>query len=73
MRYASRMAPAVARSYGTVKPAASEVSPILEPRIAGSSVGSNIEETGRILGVGDRIGRVWGLENVQGQRDLSQC
>jgi hypothetical protein len=29
--------------------AASEVSSILESRIAGSSVGSNVEETGRVL------------------------
>ena len=26
----------------------------------------------RYIGVGDGIGRVWGLKNVQGQRDLSQ-
>ncbi len=72
--------------------AASEVSSILESRIAGSSVGSNVEETGRVLstlqsvanlspqidfrvssvGVGDGIGRVWGLRNVQGQRGLFQ-
>ncbi len=71
--------------------AASEVSSILESRIAGSSVGSNVEETGRVLstlfylfqtlyvnlhvhyiGVGDGIGRVWGLKNVQGQLDLFQ-
>ena len=62
------------------------MSSILESRIAGSSVGSNVEETGRVLsalknplrtlsrvdfcvysvGVGDGIGRVWGLKNVQG-------
>ncbi len=59
-----------------------KVSSILESRIAGSSVGSSVEETGRILGrpgtfsifyvnlhvhyigVGDGIGRVWGLKNV---------
>jgi F-type H+-transporting ATPase subunit alpha len=62
--------------------AASEVSSILESRIAGTSVGANVEETGRVLsasplyfplffllpylGVGDGIGRVWGLKNVQG-------
>jgi F-type H+-transporting ATPase subunit alpha len=62
--------------------AASEVSSILESRIVGSSVGSSVEETGRVLGtfliifyvnlhvhyigVGDGIGHVWGLKNVQG-------
>ncbi|KAI0305980.1 ATP synthase F1 alpha subunit [Multifurca ochricompacta] len=64
---ASRVVPAVARSYATAKPAASEVSSILESRIAGSSVGSNVEETGRVLSVGDGIGRVWGLKNVQAE------
>ncbi|KAF5362415.1 hypothetical protein D9756_002238 [Leucocoprinus leucothites] len=38
-----------ARSYATAKPAASEVSSILESRIAGTSVGGNVEETGRVL------------------------
>ncbi|KAF8500499.1 P-loop containing nucleoside triphosphate hydrolase protein [Russula emetica] len=42
--------------------AASEVSSILESRIAGSSVGSNVEETGCVLSVGNGIGRVWGLK-----------
>ncbi|KAF8494243.1 P-loop containing nucleoside triphosphate hydrolase protein [Russula emetica] len=56
-------APAVVRSYATAKPAASEVSSILESRIAGSSVGSNVEETGRVLSVGNGIGRVWDLKN----------
>ncbi|KAG9312866.1 P-loop containing nucleoside triphosphate hydrolase protein [Chiua virens] len=47
--------------------AASEVSSILESRISGSSVGGNVEETGRVLSVGDGIGRVWGLKNVQAE------
>ncbi|KIM64048.1 hypothetical protein SCLCIDRAFT_23896 [Scleroderma citrinum Foug A] len=33
--------------------------------IAGSSIGSNVKETGRVLSVGDSIGCVWGLKNVQ--------
>ncbi|KAI5995448.1 ATP synthase F1 alpha subunit [Pisolithus albus] len=57
----------VARSYATAKPAASEVSSILEARISGASVGGNVEETGRVLSVGDGIGRVWGLKNVQAE------
>ncbi|KAF7356238.1 ATP synthase subunit alpha [Mycena venus] len=39
----------VARSYATAKAAASEVSSILESRISGTSVGGNVEETGRVL------------------------
>ncbi|KAF7309219.1 ATP synthase subunit alpha [Mycena kentingensis (nom. inval.)] len=57
----------VARSYATAKPAASEVSSILESRISGTAVGGNVEETGRVLSVGDGIGRVWGLKNVQAE------
>ncbi|KAF8497463.1 hypothetical protein F5888DRAFT_1803489 [Russula emetica] len=38
---------------------ASEVSSILESRIAGSYIGSNIEETGHLLCVDNGIGRVW--------------
>ncbi|KAF8493715.1 P-loop containing nucleoside triphosphate hydrolase protein [Russula emetica] len=56
-------APAVVHSYATAKPAASEVSSILESRIAGSSVGSNVEETGCVLSIGNGIGRVWDLKN----------
>ncbi|RXW23052.1 hypothetical protein EST38_g2824 [Candolleomyces aberdarensis] len=56
-----------ARAYATAKPAASEVSSILESRISGTSVAGNVEETGRVLSVGDGIGRVWGLRNVQAE------
>ncbi|KAJ7243980.1 mitochondrial ATP synthase alpha subunit precursor [Mycena rebaudengoi] len=63
---ASKSTPtAVARSYATENLAASEVSPILEARISGTAVSGNIEETGRVLSVGDGFGRVWGLKNVQ--------
>ena len=37
----------------TVVTAASEVSSILESRIAGSSMGSDVQETGRVLTIGD--------------------
>ncbi|KAJ6570641.1 ATPase, F1 complex alpha/beta subunit, N-terminal domain-containing protein [Mycena vulgaris] len=48
-------------------PAASEVLSILESRISGTAVGGNVEETGCVLSVGDGIGRVWGLKNVQAE------
>ncbi|KIM59002.1 hypothetical protein SCLCIDRAFT_1188269 [Scleroderma citrinum Foug A] len=37
----------------------------MSAHIAGSSVGSNVKETGHVLSVGDSIGRIWGLKNVQ--------
>ncbi|KAL7414713.1 ATP synthase F1 alpha subunit [Mrakia frigida] len=57
--------PVVARSYAAAKPAASEVSSILESRISGSSSGGDVQETGRVLTIGDGIARVYGLRNVQ--------
>lgn len=37
----------------TPPPAASEVSSILESRISGSSLGGDVQETGRVLTIGD--------------------
>ncbi|QRW16967.1 ATP synthase alpha/beta family [Rhizoctonia solani] len=61
------VAPAFTRSYATPKAAASEVSSILESRIAGSSFGGDVQETGRVLTIGDGIARVYGLRNVQAE------
>nr|XP_019048060.1 ATP synthase subunit alpha, mitochondrial [Kwoniella bestiolae CBS 10118]OCF26990.1 ATP synthase subunit alpha, mitochondrial [Kwoniella bestiolae CBS 10118] len=63
----TRAAPLAARTYATAKPAASEVSSILEGRIAGASVGGDVQETGRVLTIGDGIARVYGLRNVQAE------
>jgi len=60
--------PAVAaRAYATAKPAASEVSSILESRISGANTGGDVQETGRVLTIGDGIARVYGLRNVQAE------
>ncbi|OWF47729.1 ATP synthase subunit alpha, mitochondrial [Mizuhopecten yessoensis] len=48
------------------KVAGGEVSSILEEKILGVSESqSNIEETGRVLSIGDGIARVFGLRNIQ--------
>jgi F-type H+-transporting ATPase subunit alpha len=47
--------------------AASEVSSILEGRISGATTGGELEETGRVLTIGDGIARVYGLRNVQAE------
>merc|ERR1712226_1818521 len=44
-----------------------EVSSILEERILGQSTSANLEETGRVLSIGDGIARVYGLKNVQAE------
>ena len=46
---------------------ASEVSSILEDRILGTSTAANLEETGRVLSIGDGIARVYGLNNIQAE------
>lgn len=44
-----------------------EVSTILEERILGAATTSNLEETGRVLSIGDGIARVYGLKNIQAE------
>ncbi|KAJ3068617.1 ATP synthase subunit alpha, mitochondrial [Podochytrium sp. JEL0797] len=49
------------------KPGTSEVSSILEERILGATASFDIQETGRVLSVGDGIARVYGLKNCQAE------
>jgi len=44
-----------------------EVSSILEERILGAAPVSNLDETGRVLSIGDGIARVYGLKNIQAE------
>uniref|UniRef100_T1JDX9 ATP synthase subunit alpha n=1 Tax=Strigamia maritima TaxID=126957 RepID=T1JDX9_STRMM len=46
---------------------APEVSSILEDRILGAATTSDLEETGRVLSIGDGIARVYGLKNIQAE------
>ena len=43
------------------------MSSILEERILGSSTSFDVQETGRVLSIGDGIARVYGLKNVQAE------
>ena len=45
--------------------ASAEISSILEERILGAAPKANLEETGRVLSIGDGIARVYGLRNIQ--------
>lgn len=47
--------------------AGAEVSSILEERILGQTSQTNLEETGRVLSIGDGIARVYGLKNIQAE------
>ncbi|GMM45355.1 F1F0 ATP synthase subunit alpha [Pichia kluyveri] len=59
--------PLAARSYASAKAAPTEVSSILESKIRGVSEEANLDETGRVLAVGDGIARVFGLNNCQAE------
>ncbi|CAG0897968.1 unnamed protein product [Darwinula stevensoni] len=51
----------------TSKRSAAEVSSILEERILGATSKIDLEETGRVLSIGDGIARVYGLKNIQAE------
>ncbi|CAO0792778.1 unnamed protein product [Mucor circinelloides] len=57
----------VARTYASAKPSTSEVSSILEQRILGANSEVDLQETGRVLSIGDGIARVYGLKNCQAE------
>lgn len=44
-----------------------EVSTILEERILGKGTEASLDETGRVLSIGDGIARVYGLKNIQAE------
>merc|ERR1711862_758789 len=43
------------------------ISSILEERVLGAAPKSNLDETGRVLSIGDGIARVYGLKNIQAE------
>ncbi|CAB0017187.1 unnamed protein product [Nesidiocoris tenuis] len=47
------------------QPRSAELSSILEDRILGAPYELELEETGRVLSIGDGIARVYGLHNIQ--------
>merc|ERR1711936_216076 len=56
-----------AASAGAAKATSAEVSSILEERILGAAPQVNLEETGKVLSIGDGIARVYGLKNIQAE------
>merc|ERR1711997_528656 len=49
------------------KAGSGEISSILEERVLGAAPAANLEETGRVLSIGDGIARVYGLKNIQAE------
>jgi len=73
---ATKQAPAIAvaarklstsNQQNAAKTSAGEITSILEERILGAAPKSNLEETGRVLSIGDGIARVYGLKNIQAE------
>ncbi|KFM78517.1 ATP synthase subunit alpha, mitochondrial, partial [Stegodyphus mimosarum] len=68
-----KISPCLSRYLSTGKPlaasgpGAAEVSSILEERILGHTPTAELEETGRVLSIGDGIARVYGLKNIQAE------
>merc|ERR1712201_8651 len=64
---------AAARQFSTsqkvdaAKAGAGEISSILEERVLGAAPAVNLEETGRVLSIGDGIAHVYGLKNIQAE------
>lgn len=55
------------RPWLAAKTGTAEVSSILEEKILGADTSADLEETGRVLSIGDGIARVYGLRNVQAE------
>lgn len=51
----------------TLAGGAPEIASILEEKILGQKTSQDLEETGRVLSIGDGIARVYGLKNVQAE------
>lgn len=56
---------AARKFHASVPARGAEISSILEERIMGAAPQANLEETGRVLSIGDGIARVYGLKNIQ--------
>lgn len=54
-----------ARKVHISAPRNAEISGLLEERIMGATPKVDLDETGRVLSIGDGIARVYGLKNIQ--------
>ncbi|CAG9859485.1 unnamed protein product [Phyllotreta striolata] len=57
--------PASKNFHASTQNRGAEISSILEERILGAAPKANLDETGRVLSIGDGIARVYGLNNIQ--------
>jgi F-type H+-transporting ATPase subunit alpha len=54
-------------SFCLLATSSAEISSIIEQRILGFEDKAELEETGRVLSIGDGIARVYGLKNIQAE------
>jgi len=64
---ASAVARGIATSNTQMAGGAPEIASVLEEKILGSKTNQDLEETGRVLSIGDGIARVYGLKNCQAE------
>ncbi|ODN06072.1 ATP synthase subunit alpha, mitochondrial [Orchesella cincta] len=64
---AKNIQPAKAWIHSSAAFQSAEISSILEERILGAAPKADLEETGRVLSIGDGIARVYGLKNIQAE------
>ena len=64
---ASAAARAISSSSAKLAGGAPEIASVLEEKILGSKTNQDLEETGRVLSIGDGIARVYGLKNCQAE------
>jgi len=63
----SAMARGISTSNFKLAGGAPEIASVLEEKILGSKTNQDLEETGRVLSIGDGIARVYGLKNCQAE------
>lgn len=64
---ASAVARGISTSNTHMAGGAPEIASVLEEKILGSKTNQDLEETGRVLSIGDGIARVYGLKNCQAE------
>nr|UJH94465.1 Atp1 [Starmerella bombicola] len=62
-----RIFPGAGARRGYAKAAPTEVSSILEQRIRGVSSEASLDETGRVLSIGDGVARIFGMNKIQAE------
>nr|XP_022919877.1 ATP synthase subunit alpha, mitochondrial-like [Onthophagus taurus] len=66
-RFYTKLCRYIPKNVSNSKNYSTEISQVLETRVIGSPSSSDMEETGRVLSIGDGIARVFGLRHIQAE------